>query len=60
VALLIVLAMASVVHGQATFDNRWYVDESATGLNDGTSWANAFTDLQDALAAAKVIEEETD
>ncbi len=29
-----------------------YVNASAAGLNNGTSWTNAFTDLQDALAYA--------
>ncbi|MBI4717070.1 MAG: hypothetical protein HY763_04640 [Planctomycetes bacterium] len=29
-----------------------YVDDSATGANNGSSWNDAFTDLQDALALA--------
>lgn len=32
--------------------HRLYVDHAATGLDNGASWADAFTDLQDALAVA--------
>lgn len=34
--------------------NRLFVNDDATGANDGTSWANAYTDLQDALAISEV------
>ena len=30
-----------------------FVNADAIGNNDGTSWENAFTDLQDALAASE-------
>jgi len=33
--------------------SRLYVDTEAAGANDGTSWADAFNDLQDALALAR-------
>ena len=36
---------------------RLYVNTNATGLNNGTSWADAFTDLQPALDCADAGEE---
>jgi len=38
--------------GDACDEGILFVDSSAAGLNDGTSWTNAFRDLQDALATA--------
>ena len=34
-----------------------YVDLDATGVNNGSSWGNAFTDLQSALAIAGASDE---
>jgi hypothetical protein len=37
--------------------NIWYVKKTAFGANNGTSWSNAFTDLQDAINAAAANDE---
>lgn len=43
------LALAPLVEGQTVF----YVDENATGpVHDGSTWCNAFLNVQDGLAAA--------
>lgn len=44
----VIAILPSAVLGQ----NVVYVDADATGANDGTSWQNAFTDLQDGIAQA--------
>ncbi|WP_233897452.1 choice-of-anchor Q domain-containing protein [Tenacibaculum piscium] len=38
-------------------DGRYYVKADATGANDGSSWINAYTDLQDALLKVKDADE---
>ena len=34
-----------------------YVNANATGANNGTSWANAYTDLQDAIAVSEATDQ---
>jgi len=40
-----------------TVDAQVFVDGSATGLNDGSSWANAYTDLNSAIAGSSANSE---
>ncbi|MBN8680596.1 MAG: hypothetical protein J0M29_20400 [Chitinophagales bacterium] len=47
--LLFLLYLAFCAQAQT----RYYVNSSAAGANNGSSWANAFTDLQAALAVAQ-------
>lgn len=51
ITLLAVVLCTSI--STAAADTVWFVDEGAPGLNDGSSWEDAFVELQDALAAAQ-------
>ncbi len=59
--LLLVGLMSSIVQasplGQTTDCCIIYVNAEATGTNTGDSWANAFTELQSALAVAEAGQE---
>ena len=35
----------------------WFVDKDATGANNGTAWADAFTTIQPAIDATSAIDE---
>ena len=54
-----ILLVMTPLHAQSagqvrtdTVQTVWYVDDDATGANDGSSWEDAFNDLQDALDVA--------
>jgi hypothetical protein len=49
IIVLSAILLSSTVHAQTIR----YVKANAAGANNGTSWANAFTDLQSALDAAE-------
>ncbi|RLD22364.1 MAG: hypothetical protein DRI69_01410 [Bacteroidetes bacterium] len=54
---------STIVHIISEKDTCWYggavayVDSAATGANDGTTWVDAFDDLQDALTYARIFSE---
>ena len=50
VSLTVDIGAYEIQTNPAAVPNTVYVNANANGLNDGTSWANAFTDLQIALA----------
>jgi predicted outer membrane repeat protein len=56
-ALVLSLAFASSPVSSQVGPKIWYVNQLATGRNDGSSWPNAFTDLQAALAAAQASDQ---
>jgi len=51
--ILLSIAFGSAPVGPAV----WYVDDDANGANDGTSWMDAFSELQSALAVAQAGDE---
>ncbi len=52
VAVVMLLVSAAAVPGGVAAQRILYVDAGASGADDGSAWADAFTDLQAALAEA--------
>jgi hypothetical protein len=56
IRLSIIVLSIALSTGITSAENIIYVDDDATGSNDGSSWENAYTYLQDALADANSAE----
>ncbi|MEM6764725.1 MAG: choice-of-anchor Q domain-containing protein [Bacteroidota bacterium] len=54
------LWITAVVNAQCPSFNRLYVNQNATGFNDGSSWNDAYVDLQDALTLAAACSDITE
>jgi parallel beta-helix repeat protein len=52
ISSLFVISILLLTMAQTGFARQIFVDANATGSKNGSSWANAYTSLQDALAAA--------
>ena len=52
---LLLCSMAVAFGHVASAQSIYFVDASATGANDGSSWSDAFTDLQDAIATMEAF-----
>lgn len=56
-ALVLSLTFASSPVSSQASPKIWYVKRDAAGRNDGSSWSNAYSDLQAALAAAQASDQ---
>ncbi|UCG88236.1 MAG: hypothetical protein JSW71_06735, partial [Gemmatimonadota bacterium] len=57
VALVLAVSILAFKAVSAQAQTVIYVDDDAPGANDGSSWTDAFRDLQDALAIAQYGDE---
>ncbi len=52
-----ILIFCNLMIASDVFADTWFVNASAVGDNNGTSWANAYTDIQTAIGAASEEDE---